>query len=341
MQPAVTHAYDTEMRLCSTLTPVTGATALDSGGRVRRWRPGWPCSVAAQLTPWRRGPGDPTYAVTPDGAHWRARRTPEGAATIRVAHEGEDVVATAWGPGADWALEQLPRLLGADDDPSGFEPQHEVIERLWRRHRNLRIGAGDLVMEALVPAVLEQKVTGKEAFGAYRALVRRFGERAPGPAEAPPLFVPPEPSTLRTLPSWEWLKLPVDGGRSRPIVQAAGQADALERAGVRGPEDLDRRLRAIPRVGRWTSAEVRTRALGDADAVSFGDYHLPTQVGLALAGEPIDDSGLAELLRPYGGHRQRVIRLVMLAGPWRERRGPRLAQRVHLPNVRQHWVHSE
>lgn len=260
---------------------------------------------------------------------------------MRVAHEGGEVVATAWGPGADWALDQLPRLLGADDDPSGFEPRHEVIERLWRRHRHLRIGAGDLVMEALVPAVLEQKVTGQEAFAAHRALVRRFGERAPGPVGGPELFVPPDPETLRRLPSWDWLRLPVDGGRSRPIVQAAGQAAALERAGARGPEELDRRLRAIPRVGRWTSAEVRTRALGDADAVSFGDYHLPTQVGLALTGEPADDAGLAELLEPYRGHRQRVARLVMLSGPWRERRGPRLAPRVHLPNVRQQGVSGE
>ena len=36
-------------------------------------------------------------------------------------------------------------------------------------------------MESLVPAILEQKVTGIEAFRAWRALVVRYGERAPGP----------------------------------------------------------------------------------------------------------------------------------------------------------------
>ena len=64
----------------------------------------------------------------------------------------------------------------------------------------------------------------------------------------------------------------------------------------------------------WTSAEVRFRALGDADAVSFGDYHIAANVGYALTGEPVDDEGLAALLEPYAGHRHRVQRLVELAG---------------------------
>ena len=35
-------------------------------------------------------------------------------------------------------------------------------------------------MEALTPAIIEQKVTGQEALGGFRALVRRYGELAPG-----------------------------------------------------------------------------------------------------------------------------------------------------------------
>jgi 3-methyladenine DNA glycosylase/8-oxoguanine DNA glycosylase len=190
-------------------------------------------------------------------------------------------------------------------------------------------------MESLVPSIIEQKVTGKEAFAAFRTLVHRFGERAPGPPSEPDppvrLWVQPTPEQLRAIPSWEWLRLPVDGARSRPIQHAARVASSLERAGRETPQEFDRRVRTLPGIGVWTSAEVRFRALGDADAVSFGDYHIPANIGFVLTGEPVDDEGLAVLLEPYAGHRHRVQRLVELSGMSRPRRGPRMAPRTHLP----------
>jgi 3-methyladenine DNA glycosylase/8-oxoguanine DNA glycosylase len=299
----------------------------------RRWRPDWPCPVGLVLAPLRRGSGDPTYRITADGGHARGLRTPAGPATLLLhadATAGE-VRAVAWGPGADWAIESVPRLLGAEDDPTGFAPEHPVLADAWRRHRHWRIGATGLVLEALVPAVIEQKVTGQEAFGSFRRLVRRHGEPAPGPGADLDLWVQPGAATLRQIPSWEWLKLSVDGARSRPIVTAAAVADTLERAGAAGPAELDRRLRSVPGIGVWTSAEVRSRALGDADAVSFGDYHVARNVGWVLTGVPADDAGLAGLLEPYRPHRHRVQRLVELAGLRRPRHGPRMAPRRHLP----------
>jgi 3-methyladenine DNA glycosylase/8-oxoguanine DNA glycosylase len=279
----------------------------------------------------RRGAGDPTYRVLPDGSHARGIRTPIGPAALLVAVDdgSAEVRAQAWGPGADWVLDRLPRMLGADDDPSGFEPPAQLAAA-WRRHRNWRLGATGLVMQSLVPTVIEQKVTGQEAFGAFRWLVRRFGEPAPGPAGLD-LWLQPDPETLRAIPSWEWLRLPVDGGRSRPLLAAARVAESLERAGQEPPEEFDRRLRSLPGIGVWTSAEVRACALGDADAVSFGDYHVAADVGWALVGEPVDDDALADLLEPYRPHRHRVQRLVELAGMGRPRRGPRMAPRTHLP----------
>ena len=53
---------------------------------------------------------------------------------------------------------------------------------------------------------------------------------------------------------------------------------------------------SVPGVGVWTAAETAHRALGDADAVSFGDYHVAKNVGWALTGEAVDDDGMAELL---------------------------------------------
>jgi 3-methyladenine DNA glycosylase/8-oxoguanine DNA glycosylase len=279
----------------------------------------------------RRGAGDPTYRVLADGSHARGIRTPAGpvALVVRSDPAAGEVHARAWGPGSAWALDRLPRMLGADDDPAGFEPP-EVLRRAWRRHQHWRLGATDLVMESLVPTIIEQKVTGQEAFAAFRRLVRRYGERAPGPDVG--LWVQPDPQTLRMIPSWEWLRLPVDGGRSRPLVAAATVATSLERAGALTSAEFDRRLRSIPGLGVWTSAEVRSRALGDADAVSFGDYHIAKDVGWALTGEPVDDDGLAELLEPYRPHRHRVQRLVEVAGLGRPRRGPRMAPRTHLPS---------
>ncbi|RYE87614.1 MAG: DNA-3-methyladenine glycosylase 2 family protein, partial [Myxococcales bacterium] len=252
--------------------------------------------MGAALAPYKRGAGDATYKVV-DGAHHRAFRTPDGPVLLRVEarRAAGEVHGTAWGPGADWALDRLPRMLGADDDISGFEPP-AVLRDVWRWHADWRIGASGLVMDALVPAIIEQKVTGQEAFGAYCTLVRRFGEPAPGPGLHLGIFVPPAPDSLREIPSWEWLRLPIDGGRSRPLLAAARVASSLERAGLEEPEEFERRLTSIPGIGRWTSAEVRVRALGDADAVSFGDYHVAKDVNWALTGEEGDDDRLAEVL---------------------------------------------
>jgi 3-methyladenine DNA glycosylase/8-oxoguanine DNA glycosylase len=282
----------------------------------------------------RRGAGDPTYRIATDGAHWRGIRTPAGPATLRVAADpsASEVHGRAWGSGAGWALDHLPRLLGADDDPAGFVPP-AALRELWRRHRHVRLGATDLVLESLVPSIIEQKVTGQEAFAAFRRLVRRYGEPAPGPAGELDLWLQPGAETLREVPSWEWLRLPVDGARSRAVQHAVRVAGALERAVPLGPAELDRRLRTLPGVGVWTSAEVRSRVLGDADAVSFGDYHVAADVGWALTGEAVDDDGLAELLEPYRPHRQRVQRLVEAGRLGRPRRGPRMAPRVHLPDA--------
>jgi 3-methyladenine DNA glycosylase/8-oxoguanine DNA glycosylase len=114
-------------------------------------------------------------------------------------------------------------------------------------------------------------------------------------------------------------------------VAAAKVAGRLERVVDLAPEEARRRLRAVPGVGVWTAAEVAQRALGDADAVSFGDFHVAKDIGWALLGRPLDDQGLAELLEPYRGHRFRVQQLLGMAGQFRPRRGPRMAPRRHLP----------
>jgi len=301
--------------------------------RERVWRPEWPCPVGMTLSVLRKGPADPTYRIDPDGTIWRGVRTPDGPATLRLVARPADgeVHATAWGPGTDWMLESVPTLLGATDDPTGFEPRHPVLVQAHRLRPHWRVCRTGLVTEALVPAIIEQKVTGQEAFAGFRKLVHRFGERAPGAGSERGVWVQPSAQTLRMIPSWEWLRLPVDPARSRAVVSAAQVATSLERTVDLPAAEVDKRLQTLPGVGVWTSAEVRFRAHGDADAVSFGDYHIARNVGWALTGAEVDDDGLAELLEPYRPHRYRVQRLVELSGLSRPRRGPRMAPRRHLP----------
>jgi 3-methyladenine DNA glycosylase/8-oxoguanine DNA glycosylase len=284
----------------------------------------------------RRGAGDPTYLRDPDGTVWKGWRTPEGLTTLAVRPLDRDrqVRATAWGPGAAWVLDGLPELLGAGDDPTGFEPCHDVLATAWRSHPHWRVPRTRLVVDALVPAVLEQKVTGKEAFTSYRRLVMRYGEPAPG-AEAVRrgLRVMPDAATIRSIPSWEWLRMHVDHARSRTVLRAVEVAPALERLVDVPVAEADRRLRTLPGVGVWTSAEVRSRALGDADAISFGDFHVAKDIGWALTGRPVDDAALELLLEPYVGHRLRVQVLVNLAGLRRPRRGARMTLPTHLPEA--------
>lgn len=299
----------------------------------RTWRPAWPVSVGQVWGVWRRGAGDPTYRVEA-GRHWRGLRTPEGTAALCVFEDvpAGVVAAQAWGEGGAWALEHLPAMLGAFDDVSSFVAHHKALQRAWHQHRHARVGRGGVLMEALVPAIIEQKVTGQEAFGGFRRLVRTHGEQAPGPH--PDLWVQPSPEALRRVPSWDWLRFSIDNSRSAAILRAARLASSLERLATRPTSDVDAALRSIPGVGVWTSAEVRSRALGDPDAVSFGDYHVAKEIGWALLGRDIDDAELAELLVPYAGHRYRVQQLVTIDGLARPRRGARMAPRTHLPTGR-------
>jgi 3-methyladenine DNA glycosylase/8-oxoguanine DNA glycosylase len=287
--------------------------------------------VAATIGPLRRGSGDPTFRSGPDGAVWLAGRAPDGPSTLRLRARADlgEVEATAWGPGAGWMLDGLPDLLGAADDPSGFAPQHPVLREVWRRHAGWRVPRTRRVLEALVPAVLEQKVTGREAWRAFRTLVHRYGEPAPGPVQhlRGGLVVPPDARTWARVPSWEWHRAGVDLSRSRAAVTAAAAAGRLERLTEVSPDEAATRMRSLPGVGVWTAAEVAQRALGDPDAVSVGDYHVPSLVGWVLVGEPVDDDTMLELLEPYRGHRYRVVRMVELSGLAPPRRGPRYAGR--------------
>ena len=292
---------------------------------ARTWWPDWPVDIRATLGCLVRGAGDPAHRIA-DGRFWRAAHTPDGPATLAVHRHDGAVRAEAWGPGADWMLAGLPELLGAADDVTGFAPDHPLLRVAWRRHPGLRVPRTRLVLDQLVPAVLEQKVTGVEARRSWRELCQRYGTPAPGPAPAG-MRVPPTPAVLAGLSDADWHRAGVGPQRRRTIRLACPLSARLEQAVGLPAAAAAQRLRVVPGVGPWTAAEVAQRSFGDADAVSIGDFHLPGLVGWALLGCPTDDAGMLAALAPYAPHRHRVVRLVELSGVRRPRYGPRLPAR--------------
>jgi 3-methyladenine DNA glycosylase/8-oxoguanine DNA glycosylase len=298
------------------------------------WNPPHPVEPAQVLGPLRRGSHDPTLRFEPGGI-WRTSLTPLGPVTLHLATDRRpEIRTTAWGLGAEWATDQVPELLGADDDWSALDTDgHPVLRRSRTAHPGLRIPRTTLVFEALVPAVLEQRVVGADARRSWRELVTRFGSAAPGPAPAG-MRVPPSAADWSRIPSWEWHRAGVDPGRAATVLRATRVADGLQRTieRGRGGPPVTRALRTVTGIGVWTAAEIVQRAHGDPDTVSVGDYHLPALVGWALVGRPVDDDGMLELLEPWAGHRQRVMRLIETG----EVRKPRFGHRAARVDHRRH-----
>jgi 3-methyladenine DNA glycosylase/8-oxoguanine DNA glycosylase len=288
-----------------------------------------PYDLGRTLGPLQRGHGDPTIRVEADRVQ-RATRTPEGPVSEELVVVGTTIRVRAWGPGAAWAIAHAPGLLGLHDDATAFQPGHPLLDDLARRYGGVRFGRTEAVIETLVPAVLEQKITGDEARHVYRALIRAHGQDAPGPFG---LRLGPAAQRLAALPYYAFHPLGLERRRAELLRRIGGSAARLEALSAIEPAEAGVRLQAIPGIGPWTAAEVGRVAFGDPDAVSVGDYHLPSLVCWALARERQgDDARMLELLEPWRGQRGRVVRWLELGardltglGP--ARRGPRMPSR--------------
>lgn len=286
------------------------------------------CSVDPALTlgELRHGRGDPTIRFEP-GVVWRASHTPEGPATTRISRARDGWRVMAWGSGSASALAAVPRLLGAEDDPSALELPPGRLRDLAARLAGMRFGRTDAVWPSLLPAICRQKVTSAQAHRAYFGILRRYGSDAPGPGG---LRLPPLPEAIGALPYFELHPVGLEQRRATTLIRAAAEADRLQAAVDMTAGAALARLRSAPGIGPWTAAEVARGALGDPDAVSLGDFHVPDMVCWALAGEPRgDDARMLELLEPYRGQRARVVRIIEEGGVHAPRHGPRLTpQRI-------------
>jgi 3-methyladenine DNA glycosylase/8-oxoguanine DNA glycosylase len=303
------------------------------------------------------------------GAFWYASRTPDGPGTLSLRRDGTQISATGYGPGATWLLDRADAVAGLRDDVTGFADlaaAHPLVARLARTHAGVRLPATGQIFPRLLRAILEQKVTGKEAYHGYAKAVRHFSEPAPGPAlpglsDAPTksvrgaregdasrapgparaerapigrapgpverLWLPPDPAAVAAAPYWVFHPFGVEQRRADTLRRAAAAAARLEKCA--DSTEATTRLAAIAGIGPWTAAEVVRVVFGDADAVSIGDYHIPNTVAWALAGEPRgDDARMLALLAPFPGHRGRVCVLLEKAGIAAPRFGPRMPVRA-------------
>jgi 3-methyladenine DNA glycosylase/8-oxoguanine DNA glycosylase len=266
------------------------------------------------------GRGDPSISV--DDGVWIALNLPSGPATLRFEHTPTSISAEAWGRGAAEALQRAPGMVGANDDPSALRTSHELISRLQRQFGGVRITRSLQITESLIRVVFGQKVTGKEAKRSYRRMTQALGELAPGPNSQ--LILPVSPERIATLDYEAFHPWGVERKRAEIVIEVARRSRRLEEAAQMDLDDAYRRITAVRGIGPWSAALVGLQALGDADAVPVGDFHIPNTVAWALAGEPRgDDDRMLELLEPFRPQRGRVVLLLKAGGFTAPKYGPR------------------
>lgn len=290
------------------------------------WHPSFATDVRLTLSRLRRGAADPTHQVAADGALWRTTLTAEGPAAMRFTQgDLHTLTCEAWGEGAHAAVAAASALVGEADDPTGFVAGHPRLHDAHRRFPGLRIPRTGLVLESLIPAILEQKVISAQATASWRALVRAHGTPAPGPTPAG-MLVGPSNRDWQLIPSWQWHRAGVDPRRSRTVMLALDVARQLQAGMNLSPAEAAVRLQTVPGIGVWTAAEVAQRAFGDADALSVGDFHLSNMIGHSLFGGDMTDAEMVVAMTPWQPHRYRVVRLLEADGAtMKPRRGPRLS----------------
>ena len=258
-------------------------------------------------------------SIGPSTATW-STRTPDGPASLQFQrHSPTTVEAAAWGPGSAWMLHQAPLLLGQEDNLDGFTPRGP-LRRLWQK-KPFILGRTNRLWDSLVLAILGQRVQTQNAKRSQLLLRRSFGEPAPGPTDA---WILPAPATVAELGYHNFHPLGVERKRAGVLIRTARELHRLDNLLEKTPAQVQARLRRIQGIGPWTAAMVTITAMGDADAVPLGDFHIPNTIAWVLAGESRgNDQRMLELLKPYQGHRWRVIRLAKASGG-APKFGPRL-----------------
>jgi 3-methyladenine DNA glycosylase/8-oxoguanine DNA glycosylase len=270
---------------------------------------------------YRHGRGDPTTRMDGD-TFTRACWTPDGPATVTIDWSAGAIDVDGWGPGASWAMRAAVAMTGLHREPAPMPDVHPLVTLAAHRWQGVRTGASGDLYGALLPTILEQRITAGEAKRQYAMLCRELGEPAPGPHAG--LLLPPRPDRLAGRPAWWFHPLGIEAKRARALTEVARVADRLWDWASLPPAEVAAQLVKVRGVGPWTIGSVLGPVCGDDDAVPVGDLHIPNMVALNLAGEPrADDARMLALLEPFRGQRGRVIRLLGFAGRRAPAFGPR------------------
>ena len=159
----------------------------------------------------------------------------------------------------------LPAMLGADDDASDFVPRDPTVAAAHRRVPHLRLGRTGRVLEALIPAVIEQRVPGADCISILaRPGVQAWAHSASGPAPAGMRVAPSaEVCAKRSVPGSSIAPMWIRGGR-RTAVGCASRATSLERL-------VTQQLSAQARDALQSLPGIGVDRRRDRAAVSFGD----------------------------------------------------------------------
>lgn len=279
----------------------------------------------------RFGSSDPTSRIVGDTLHM-ATHTPLGPATVCIGPQGPPLPS---GPGAAAIAKRPFDLRGDTDTYSSLEEQcprsldsvhFPVVRELDKRWGHVRVGATGDVYRAALTATLGQRITAAEAVAQWRRLCLAFGHvcDSPGEDDSLPLHLPPDPDVLARTSPYQLHRFGIEESRARTLI---GIARVFQRAGSHHHDHeaaMSRLCRDVPRFGPWTQALVRYEALGDADAVAVGDFHLKNVVTYAFTGNPRGtDDTMLDLLDPYRGQRGRILMWLGLAGVQAPKFGPR------------------
>lgn len=256
------------------------------------------------------------------GVFWWSTHTPVGVGLLAFRVAGDTLRADAWGQGAEWMVDRFGSLIGdRDETAADFRSDHPFVRQALQKVGTPALGASGCWYEALATAAIGQRVVSADARTSRLRLAWRFGDSSLGG----PLPAFPDPQALLRIADHEFHRAGIERSRARVLRVAAKHSTRLEGLSGADPRDADDWLQRLPGVGPWTAALTTAAAAGDPDAVPVGDLHIPRMVVYALSGEPDgDDERMLELLEPFAGHRQRVVRLVkhLRIGPPRHRPAP-------------------
>jgi 3-methyladenine DNA glycosylase/8-oxoguanine DNA glycosylase len=267
----------------------------------------------------------PLHGWFADDGWWLTARTPEGPGTLRIRRTRDYLIGESWGDGGGWLLASAGAIGGLNDDPTRFSTDHPLVADLHHRHLGMRFGSTGLVFDALVAAIVGQKVTGSEAMSAMRGLRRVYGDPAPGPR--PGLSLPPDPERLAAAPYWALHELHLEKRRADVLRRVSRDFVSIEATAGQSPAIAAPILERHIGVGPWTVAKTLMVSHGDPDQVEVGDFHVKHIVVSHMTGRPRgSDEEMLELLEPFRPQRGRVIRLLHTLGH-EPKFGPRMAPR--------------